>query len=104
MFLGYAPVVFGGGLAILGILVLMCMPGAPVTATNVVIFVCGGFAGIVVFGNLAHWMYEQLPVGMGAYDLRGVGNPLGYVVVFIEATAGGAGLVWLKLRRERQRG
>lgn len=103
MFLDYVPVFYGGGLAILGILVLLCMPGAPVTATNVVIFVCGGFAGVEVFGNLIRWAYVQLPSGMGAFDLR-VGNPLGYVVLFIEATAGGAGLVWLKLRRERQRG
>src|SRR5215475_13371272 len=103
MFLSYAPVVYGGGLAILGILVLLCMRGAPVTATNVVIFVCGGFAGIEVFGNLARWVYLQLPSGMGVYDLR-VGNPLGYAMMFIEAMVGGAGLVWLKLRRERQRG
>ena len=102
MFLGFAPVVFGG-LAILGILVLLCMPGAPVTATNVVIFICGGFAGIVVFGNLARWVYQQLPSGMGVYDLR-VGTSLGDVLMFIEAMAGGAGLVWLKLRRERRRG
>ena len=98
MFAIYALFVYGSGIAIIGLITLACAPGLRLTFVNLLIFILGGFLGMIVLTNLSIWAIRSLLEHLALRRQLPHGEIVGYLAILVGATLGGAGSVWLKTR------
>jgi hypothetical protein len=91
MIVFYGALVYALGLAIVGVIILICFRGLRFTLGNLVLFVIGGFAGIGAAGYLMSLAFRYI----AASRVLGL---LAWPTVVVGACVGGTGLVWLKTR------
>lgn len=86
-----------GSLAVLGFFVLTCTPSLRLTIANLILFVVGGFAGMLALSNLFIWGMRHILVVFRIQVTQGSDSIL-ILPALLGAALGGATLVWLKMR------
>ena len=89
--------VYGPAFAILGAVVIACLPGWRVTWAHLIWLAVGGFPGAAAAARVATWGVTKLPATWSVHS-RDAGNVLGFSIVLIGAALGGSAFVWIKMR------
>ena len=97
----YLILVYGLGLLVLGLIILALAPALRLTFVNLIFFVTGAFLGLIISTNLYLYVSRAL-LAVVRVRSSSVADVSVYPVMSLGTTAGGAGLVWLKmpLRKE----
>ena len=98
----YALLVYGSGLAALGVITLAAVPGWLVTKGDVLWFVSGAFIGMSALMGMAALAAPYLLALLGVRGDVPQGEVIGYALIVIGAELGGTGLLFLKSRLRRR--
>ena len=98
----YALLVYGSGLAALGVITLAAVPGWLVTKGDVLWFVSGAFIGMSALMGMAALAAPYLLALLGVRGDVPHGELIGYALLVTGAELGGTGLLFLKSRLRRR--
>jgi len=82
---------------ILALITLACVPRFRLTIINFLLFVVGALVGVFVLGGPLEFALAAL-ANLGSRTSLSVENNIAFLSMVVGMLAGGAGLVWLKLR------